>query len=99
MDARLFQRLRDLRVVEDWRKRLRELDCSRTRLRFARELGFHIAVTLEKERLPLRRQLGERRLVFRAPVFRDLIASRWRGDSGWISWRLLDFNFRFRGWI
>jgi hypothetical protein len=58
-------------------------------------------VPLQEELLALFRQLGERRLVFRAPVLRDLIASRCGCYlcSGWISWRLLDFNFWFRGWI
>jgi hypothetical protein len=89
VDTCLLQRRRDVRVVENRSQRLRELDCSRTRLRLARELGFHVAVTLEKELLPLRRQLGEGRLVFRAPVFGDLIASR-LGSSGWIRGLRLD---------
>src|SRR5678815_1658003 len=80
MKSCLLQRRRQFRVAEDRRKRLSKLDCSRTRLRFARELGFHLAVTPEEKGLPLLRQLGERRLVFRAPVFRYLIASRRRGN-------------------
>src|SRR5580765_8907624 len=80
--ARLLQRRLNTPIREHWRERLRELDCSRTRLRLARELGFHLAMPLQKEGLSFLGQLGEGRLVFGAPVLGSLIATRLCG--GWI---------------
>ena len=44
--SRLLERRLNASIREHGRERLRELDCSRTRLRLARELGFHFAVSL-----------------------------------------------------
>src|SRR4029077_6125018 len=96
--AHLLQRRLNTSIGEHWRERLRELDCSRTRLRLARELGFHFTMPLQKEGLSFLRQLGEGRLVFSAPVLGDLIASRLRGWIGFGSTGLRNF-WLLRGWI
>ena len=76
--SHLLQRVLNSPVVEHWRERLRELDCSRTRLRLARELGLHLAMPFQEEGLTLLGQLRESGFVFSAPVLGDLIALRRR---------------------
>ena len=86
-------------IREHWRERLRELDCSRIRLRPARELGFHFAVPLQKEGLSDLGQFGESSFIFGAPMLRNLIASR-RLRGGWIRDGSTGLgNFWLRGWI
>jgi hypothetical protein len=90
----------DTSIGEHWRERLRELDCSRTRLSSARKLSFHFAVPLQEEGLSFLGQLDERGFVFGAPMLGSLIAFRSLGRS-WIrnSGTGLGNFWLLQGWI